>query len=72
MTIVSPINTYIEDGVNIGADTVIQPFAFIGRDASIGGECVIGPFALVPREGIVTEGTTVAGNATADVAVLKT
>src|SRR3954467_12266924 len=49
VTIVSPINTYIEDGANIGADTTVLPFSFIGRDASIGSECTIGPFGLVPR-----------------------
>ncbi len=55
----SAANTYIEDGVSIGPDTIVQPFSFIGRDANIGADCVIGPFAMVPREGIVPEGTTV-------------
>jgi bifunctional UDP-N-acetylglucosamine pyrophosphorylase / glucosamine-1-phosphate N-acetyltransferase len=32
VTIVSGINTYIEAGVSIGPDTVIQPFTFIGRE----------------------------------------
>jgi bifunctional UDP-N-acetylglucosamine pyrophosphorylase/glucosamine-1-phosphate N-acetyltransferase len=62
VSIVSPINTYIESGVTIGPDTVIEPFTFIGRDSSIGAECCIGPFASVPRESIVPEGTTVSGN----------
>jgi bifunctional UDP-N-acetylglucosamine pyrophosphorylase/glucosamine-1-phosphate N-acetyltransferase len=63
VTIVSGVNTYIEDGAVIGADTVIQPFTFIGRGAAVGGDCAIGPFACVPRDGIVQDGTTVAGNA---------
>jgi bifunctional UDP-N-acetylglucosamine pyrophosphorylase/glucosamine-1-phosphate N-acetyltransferase len=62
VSIVSPINTYIESGVTMGTDTVIEPFTFIGRDSSIGAECCIGPFASVPRESIVPEGTTVSGN----------
>jgi bifunctional UDP-N-acetylglucosamine pyrophosphorylase / glucosamine-1-phosphate N-acetyltransferase len=62
VTIVSPLNTYIEDGVSIGPDTVIQPFSFVGRDSSIGGECTIGPFASLPRESLVPEGTTISGN----------
>lgn len=62
VTIVSPVNTYIEAGVTIGPDTVLQPFTFIGRDTSVGSDCVIGPFASVPRESIVPEGTTVSGN----------
>ena len=63
VTIVSTAATYIEDGVSIGPDTVVQPFTFIGRDSSIGGDCQIGPFAHVPRESIVPEGTTVTGEA---------
>jgi bifunctional UDP-N-acetylglucosamine pyrophosphorylase/glucosamine-1-phosphate N-acetyltransferase len=61
VTIVSPVNTYIEDGASIGPDTVVQPFTFIGGDANIGADCVIGPYAMVPREALVPEGTTVAG-----------
>jgi bifunctional UDP-N-acetylglucosamine pyrophosphorylase / glucosamine-1-phosphate N-acetyltransferase len=61
--IVSGINTYIEAGVTAGADTIIQPFSFIGRDSSIGADCVIGPFACLPRGSIVPEQSRVAGNA---------
>jgi bifunctional UDP-N-acetylglucosamine pyrophosphorylase / glucosamine-1-phosphate N-acetyltransferase len=60
VTIVSGASTYLEDGVTVGPDTVIQPFTFIGRDSTIGSECVIGPFATLPRHSIVPEGTTVA------------
>jgi bifunctional UDP-N-acetylglucosamine pyrophosphorylase/glucosamine-1-phosphate N-acetyltransferase len=62
VTIVSGVNTYIEDGAVIGRDTVVQPFSFIGRDSSIGPECVIGPFATLPRESIVPAGTVIAGS----------
>jgi bifunctional UDP-N-acetylglucosamine pyrophosphorylase/glucosamine-1-phosphate N-acetyltransferase len=65
VSINSPTTTYVEDGASIGMDTVLQPFTFIGRGASIGADCCIGPFACVPRDGIVTEGTTIAGNVTA-------
>jgi bifunctional UDP-N-acetylglucosamine pyrophosphorylase/glucosamine-1-phosphate N-acetyltransferase len=71
VTIVSPVNTYIESGVQIGPDTVIQPHTFIGRDSSIGENCVIGPFACLPRESIVPEGATVAGNVSAENAILS-
>lgn len=59
-------NIYIESGANIGQDTVIQPFTFIGRDCTIGSDCTIGPFAMIPRESIVPEGTSVAGNVSAE------
>jgi bifunctional UDP-N-acetylglucosamine pyrophosphorylase/glucosamine-1-phosphate N-acetyltransferase len=65
VTIVSPVNTYIEAGAAIGADTTILPHTFIGRDATIGAECTIGPFAVVPRDGILPDGIVVAGNVSA-------
>jgi bifunctional UDP-N-acetylglucosamine pyrophosphorylase/glucosamine-1-phosphate N-acetyltransferase len=71
VSIVSPVNTYIEAGVTIGPDTVVQPHTFIGRDSSIGSDCRIGPFACIPRESIVAEGTTVAGNVTEQAALLS-
>jgi bifunctional UDP-N-acetylglucosamine pyrophosphorylase/glucosamine-1-phosphate N-acetyltransferase len=64
VTIVSALNTYIEDGASIGQDTVVQPFTFIGRGATIGADCVIGPFACVAPDSIVPEGTTLAGSPT--------
>jgi bifunctional UDP-N-acetylglucosamine pyrophosphorylase/glucosamine-1-phosphate N-acetyltransferase len=66
VSIVSSENTYIEDGVSIGQDTLVQPFTFIGRDSTIGPECVIGPFASLPSQSIVPEGTTLAGRPTTD------
>jgi len=71
VTIVSAMNTYIEAGVTIGADTTIHPFTFIGRDSSIGPECTIGPFASVPRESLVPGGCVVAGNPSSETATLK-
>lgn len=62
VTIVNSAMTYIEAGVSIGADTVIQPFTQIGRDSSIGENCVIGPFTCLPAESLVPEGTTVSTN----------
>ena len=62
VTIVSPINTYVEAGVTVGPDTTIRPFTFIGADASIGPDCTLGPFACIPRGAIVPEGTMISGN----------
>ena len=62
VTIVDSDTTYIESGVNVGTDTIIQPFTFVGRDTRIGAECVIGPFTAVPRESIVPDGTAVSGS----------
>jgi bifunctional UDP-N-acetylglucosamine pyrophosphorylase/glucosamine-1-phosphate N-acetyltransferase len=65
------INTYIEAGVTIGNESVIEPFTFIGRDSSIGRDCTIGPFACLPRESIVPDSANVAGNATVEMAMLN-
>jgi bifunctional UDP-N-acetylglucosamine pyrophosphorylase/glucosamine-1-phosphate N-acetyltransferase len=70
VTIVSSAGTYIEAGVAIGPESIVQPFSFIGRDTSIGSDCTIGPFAVVPRESIVPEGTTIAGNVSPETATL--
>jgi bifunctional UDP-N-acetylglucosamine pyrophosphorylase/glucosamine-1-phosphate N-acetyltransferase len=70
VTIVSSAGTYVEAGVTIGPESVVEPFSFIGRNASIGSDCTIGPFAIVPRESLVPEGTTIAGNVSPETATL--
>ena len=62
VTIVSAINTYIEAGVEIGADTTIQPFTFIGHDARIGSNCVIGPFAQLPAGSLLPDRSVIRNN----------
>lgn len=43
VTIEDPSTTYIDEGVEIGRDTVIRPLTFLKGDTAIGGGCVIGP-----------------------------
>lgn len=43
VTIRDPRNTYIDPGVTIGRDTVIEPGTFLRGKTSIGQGCVIGP-----------------------------
>lgn len=64
ITIVDSHNTYIEAGADIGQDTLIRPFSYIGRDAVIGPDCNIGPFAMIPRNAVVPANTTISNNAT--------
>jgi bifunctional UDP-N-acetylglucosamine pyrophosphorylase/glucosamine-1-phosphate N-acetyltransferase len=42
VTILDPASTYIEDTVNIGADTVVYPGVVIEGATEIGSDCVIG------------------------------
>lgn len=43
VTIIDPANTYIESGVVIGADTIIEPGTSLRGNTTVGSECVIGP-----------------------------
>jgi len=43
VTIIDPGNTYIEDSVIIGNDTVIYPGTFLEEGTFIGSHCTIGP-----------------------------
>jgi bifunctional UDP-N-acetylglucosamine pyrophosphorylase/glucosamine-1-phosphate N-acetyltransferase len=43
VTIVDPASTFIEAGVTIGEDTIIEPFTVIKGATVIGHECRIGP-----------------------------
>lgn len=47
VTIVDPATTYIEAGVTLGPDTVIQPNTHLEGDTSIGAECRIGPNTII-------------------------
>lgn len=42
VTIIDPENTYIEDGVSIGKDSIIYPGAIINGQTVIGENCIIG------------------------------
>lgn len=61
VTILDPDNTYIEDGVDIGKDTVIYPYTFIENNVKIGSNCTIGPFARL-RPGTVVGDKVGIGN----------
>lgn len=47
VTLVHPETTYIEAGVEIGADTVIWPNSFLRGQTRIGRGCTIGPGAVI-------------------------
>ncbi|MCX7661824.1 MAG: sugar phosphate nucleotidyltransferase, partial [Candidatus Omnitrophica bacterium] len=61
VTIVDPENTYIEEDVKVGKDTIIYPFTVIERDVSIGKNCRIGPFCRL-REKTIIEDNVELGN----------
>jgi len=57
--IVDPDSTWIDVGVEIGADTRILPGSLIGRGVRIGRNCVIGPFAHLRVRAVLEDGAEV-------------
>ncbi len=47
VTIVDPDNTYVEEGVRIGRDTVVQPGMHIKGATVIGRNCRLGPYGVI-------------------------
>lgn len=47
VTIIDPLNTYIDISCTIGRDTVIRPYTIIEENVKIGRNCTIGPFARI-------------------------
>ena len=47
VTIIDPVNTYIEKGCAVGKDTVIYPNSMITEGSNIGENCIIGPFTRI-------------------------
>lgn len=50
VTIVDPANTYIDTGVEIGPDSIIEPFTVLSGRTAIGSRCHVGPYVCV-RDG---------------------
>jgi bifunctional UDP-N-acetylglucosamine pyrophosphorylase / glucosamine-1-phosphate N-acetyltransferase len=47
VTIVDPDSTFIDAGVTIGIDTVIEPFTVLRGNTHVGAECRIGPHVYI-------------------------
>ncbi len=47
VTFTDPATCYVDAGVSIGKDTVVEPFCFIGAGSEIGAGCRIGPFTRI-------------------------
>lgn len=65
VTIIDPLNTYIDDEAEIGADTVIYPSSIIKGHSIIGKNCIIGPSTTVD-DCSVGSGTSVVNSVICD------
>jgi len=61
VTVVDPRSTYIAVDVEIGPDTIVEPFSVIESGVTVGEGCVVGPFAHL-RAGTVLEPGAEIGN----------
>ena len=57
VTIVDPASTWIDTGAEIGEDTVIKPFTYIGGAVRIGRGCHVGPFACLSENMVLEDGS---------------
>ncbi len=61
VTIVDPDTVYIDEDVEIGMDTIVEPFVRIERNVKIGKKCRLGPFLRI-RPGSVIKDNVRLGN----------
>jgi bifunctional UDP-N-acetylglucosamine pyrophosphorylase/glucosamine-1-phosphate N-acetyltransferase len=47
VTVTDPDNTFIDDTVKVGRDSVIEPYTFLQGATVVGEGCVVGPFSRV-------------------------
>lgn len=59
VAILDPSSVYIEDDVEIGPDTTIEPYTVIRRGVTIGSGCHVGPFAHLRTGTALADGAEV-------------
>ena len=58
VTVADPVTTYVEFGVEIGEDTVLEPMTIVRGRTRIGRDCRIGPYAEV-YDSVIGDGVRV-------------
>jgi bifunctional UDP-N-acetylglucosamine pyrophosphorylase/glucosamine-1-phosphate N-acetyltransferase len=59
VTVMDPASTFVEVDVEVGRDTIIEPFTVIRRGAKIGAGCHVGPFAHISDGAILEDGAEI-------------
>lgn len=65
VTVTDPLSTYVDVGVTVGQDSVIEPQTFLYRETEIGEGCVIGPFTRISNS-TVGDATTILASQVVD------
>ncbi len=62
VTVVVPSSTFVEEGAEIGAGTVLYPFTYVSKGVIIGKGCRIGPFVYLKEGTILGDGAEIGPN----------
>ena len=57
VTIVDPVNTWVDIRAEISQDTILEPFTYIYGNVKIGSACRVGPFAYLHDGTVMSDGT---------------
>lgn len=58
VTFTDPATCYVDAGVSIGKDSVIQPFCFLTGSTVVGSQCQVGPFSRI-HDSVLDDGCAV-------------
>ncbi len=58
VTVTDPDSTFVDAEVQVGRDTVIEPFTILAAHTTIGEDCVIGPHAQI-RDSTIGDGSRI-------------
>jgi bifunctional UDP-N-acetylglucosamine pyrophosphorylase/glucosamine-1-phosphate N-acetyltransferase len=58
ITIIDPENTYIEENVEIGRDTIVYPGTILEGNTKIGSNCIIGPNSKI-TDSVIEDGASI-------------
>jgi bifunctional UDP-N-acetylglucosamine pyrophosphorylase/glucosamine-1-phosphate N-acetyltransferase len=58
VTVVDPASTFVDAGVRVGCDTVLEPFTLLRGRTVIGEDCHVGPFAEI-NDSVLGDGVRV-------------
>lgn len=62
VTVIAPSSTFVEEGAEIGAGTVLYPFTYISKGTVVGKGCRVGPFVYLKEGAILGDGAEIGPN----------
>lgn len=62
LRVLTPSNTFVEEGAEIGHGTVLYPFTYISKGVRVGKGCRIGPFVYLQDGTVLGDGTEIGPN----------